>query len=139
MENPIFREKSLKRMSSPENLEDYIKVANPSIWLLLGAIAIFLISCMIWGKFGKLETTVSVSGIVKNGEMRVADIQSKMEKVDVGMDVKLKGEVVGEVTKVEDLPRGEMEVTIHTYTVANGHYRMHIIAESVEPLSFIFQ
>jgi len=45
----IFRKASLERMSSPEKLNDYIRVSNPSIWIILAAIAILLIAAITWG------------------------------------------------------------------------------------------
>jgi len=44
----IFRKESLQGMTSPEKLNDYIKVSNPSVWIILGAIAVMLISVLIW-------------------------------------------------------------------------------------------
>lgn len=38
MEDKVFRKKSLERMSSPEQLGDYIRVANPGIWLIMAAV-----------------------------------------------------------------------------------------------------
>ena len=37
MSDQIFRKKSLDRISSPEQLNDYIRVANPGIWMILAA------------------------------------------------------------------------------------------------------
>ena len=37
-EQPIFREKSLKRITSPEELSDYLRVTSPSVWLVLAAV-----------------------------------------------------------------------------------------------------
>ncbi len=34
MEDPIFRKKSLDKLSSPEQLNDYIKVTNPGVWII---------------------------------------------------------------------------------------------------------
>ena len=45
----IFRKTSLERMSSPEKLNDYIRVSNPSVWIILSAIAILLIAAIVWG------------------------------------------------------------------------------------------
>ena len=42
MAKNIFREKSLDRISSPEQLDDYIKVASPGVWMLLVACIVFL-------------------------------------------------------------------------------------------------
>lgn len=48
-QNTIFRKKSLDRVSSPEQLNDYIKVATPGMWLILLAIVIFLVGMIVWG------------------------------------------------------------------------------------------
>ena len=40
MNDKIFRKKSVDKMSSPEQLNDYIKVTSPGIWMVLAAIAI---------------------------------------------------------------------------------------------------
>ena len=42
MSDQIFRKKSLDRISSPEQLNDYIRVANPGIWMILAAVIILL-------------------------------------------------------------------------------------------------
>jgi len=44
----LFRKSNLERMSSPEKLNDYIKVSNPSVWVILAAIAILLVSALVW-------------------------------------------------------------------------------------------
>lgn len=56
--NTLFREKSIERISSPEKLNDYIKVANPGVWVTLIAIAVLLIGFLIWACTAKLQTTV---------------------------------------------------------------------------------
>ena len=48
----IFREKSLERVSSPEQLDDYIRVTTPSVWLVLLALVILLAGILAWSVFG---------------------------------------------------------------------------------------
>lgn len=67
MENSIFRKKSLERIASPEQLNDYIKVTNPSVWILLGSIIVLLLGVVIWAVFGQLATTVSAVVLVEDG------------------------------------------------------------------------
>ena len=64
MNNQIFRKKSVDRMSSPEQLNDYIKVTNPGVWMALAASVILLIGVCVWGIFGKLETKLSVAAVI---------------------------------------------------------------------------
>ena len=53
----LFRKKSIDRVSSPEQLNDYIRVTTPSVWLVLLAVILLLIGLLIWSIFG----TVSVN------------------------------------------------------------------------------
>lgn len=61
MQNQIFRAKSLERLSTPEQLDDYIRVSSPTMWLLLIAIIVLLAGVCVWGIFGHLETTVDTA------------------------------------------------------------------------------
>ena len=54
-EKSIFRSKSIDRVSSPEQLDDYIKVTTPSVWLILIATAVLIAGAVIWGIFGTIQ------------------------------------------------------------------------------------
>lgn len=56
MKNLVFREKSLTKVSSPEQLNDYIRVSTPAVWLVLTAIVLLLVGVALWGCVGRLET-----------------------------------------------------------------------------------
>ena len=49
MSDNLFREKNLKRISSPESLNDYVKISNPGIWVLLVAVIVLLVGFLVWG------------------------------------------------------------------------------------------
>ena len=51
----IFRKKSVAKMSSPEELQDYIHVSTISAWTVLTAIIILLVGALVWGIFGEIE------------------------------------------------------------------------------------
>ena len=52
--NSIFRKESIDKVSSPEKLDDYIKVTTPNVWLTLIAVMLLLIGAIIWGIFGEV-------------------------------------------------------------------------------------
>ena len=54
-ERLIFREKSLEKVTSPEQLNDYIKVTRPSVWLILFAMIILIVGTLVWAVFGKIQ------------------------------------------------------------------------------------
>ena len=55
-ENTIFREKSISKVSSPESLNDYIKVTTPSVWIVLTALVVLLVGILAWSIFGRVKT-----------------------------------------------------------------------------------
>ena len=52
--NGIFREKSMERVSSPEALNDYIRVTTPSVWIVLIAIVMLLAGMLAWSVLGRV-------------------------------------------------------------------------------------
>jgi hypothetical protein len=70
--NEIFRKSSLERVSSPEKLNEYIKVTSPSLIAILAAIFFILIAGFFWmfssniPKYTKIPgVTVTESGVKK--------------------------------------------------------------------------
>ena len=51
----IFREKTIKRVSSPEQLNDYIRVTSPSVWIVLIALVVLLLGMLAWSVLGRIE------------------------------------------------------------------------------------
>lgn len=74
MDNKLFRKNSLERVSSPEQLNDYVKVSSPGIWIILAAVIVLLIGACVWGIWGRLETTVPAVVISKTAQLFAAVI-----------------------------------------------------------------
>lgn len=60
----LFREKSIERASSPESLNDYIRVTTTPVWLVLVALLVLLAGIIVWGVIGRVDKTL------KNGEVK---------------------------------------------------------------------
>ncbi len=58
----IFREKSMERVSSPEALNDYIRVTTPSVWIVLIALVVLLAGMLAWSIFGSVERHTADGG-----------------------------------------------------------------------------
>ncbi len=138
MAGNLFREKSLKRIASPEELDRYIRVSKPGTWLVLSAIIALLAGLCIWGCFGRLETVVSVEGTVENGEMTITLQGTNAEKVEKNMTVYKDREAVGTVEAV-DTAGGGIAAKLKITNLADGRYGFTIPVESIHPISFIFQ
>ena len=87
MNEQLFRKKSVERVSSPEQLNDYIRVANPSVWMILAAIVILLAGVIVWGCIGHLDTTLSTAVVCENDTAVVYVKEADIEKIEVGMTV----------------------------------------------------
>ncbi len=59
MKESLFRKKNLERISSPEQLNDYIRVSTPAIWILLVAVIILLLGALVWATFGSLDVNLA--------------------------------------------------------------------------------
>ena len=59
MKNSIFRKKSMDRVSTPEQLNDYIRVSSPGVWILLAALLLLLAGFIIWSIFGRLDVAAA--------------------------------------------------------------------------------
>ena len=58
MKEELYREKSIKKIKSPENLDDYIRVSNTGVLIALIGVVVLLLGAVIWGCFGHLDTIV---------------------------------------------------------------------------------
>lgn len=65
MKKQLFRKISLDRVNSPEQLNDYIHVTRPSVWLILGAVTLLLLGVVIWGIFGSIDGAAPVRFIIQ--------------------------------------------------------------------------
>ncbi len=63
-ESRLFRKSSLERVSSPEQLNEYIKVTNPSLIVILIGIFTILAAGVIWIFTSNIPDTVDLAGVV---------------------------------------------------------------------------
>ncbi len=61
MANQLFREESIKRVSSPEQLDDYIRVSSPGVWICVAAVLTLLIGLFLWGFLGRVTMVKEVN------------------------------------------------------------------------------
>ena len=90
MEQQIFRKRSLDRISSPEQLNDYMHVTNPPIWMVLIAVILLLAGLLIWSCFAVMESRASGVATVENGAVSVQFTDpTAAERVEMGMNVSI--------------------------------------------------
>ena len=51
----IYREKAVQRVNRPEDLNDYVRVTTPSVWIVLIAVLLLLAGILAWTIFGSVD------------------------------------------------------------------------------------
>lgn len=156
MENTIFRQKSMERVSSPEQLGDYIRVTNPGIWATLGAVVILLIGFIVWGVAGTLETKIGTAAVSDGGAVVCYVNEAEIAGVARNNTVRISNReyvvtaVAGEPVAVDEsftayaLHIGGLAVGQWVYPVTvnadlpDGVYEAAIVTDSISPISFLF-
>ena len=131
----LFRQKTLDRMSSPDQLTDYLKVTRPGVWAVLAAIVLLLVGTLAWACVGTLETTVGARAIVKDGVARVA-LPDQYPLV-VGMELTIESqECVIESVAEDDFGR-----TVGTADVKlpDGSYEGTVVVDEVRAIDLLLQ
>lgn len=135
MQNSLFRQKSLERISSPEQLYDYMRVTSPAVWMVLGAVIALLAGLLVLSSVKRLETLLPAEARVDNGVMEITLSPSKGEGVDDGMTVRVAGREVA-IEYVRENEAGETVCTA-SLDVEDGTYDAEIVTDSVAPISFL--
>jgi HlyD family secretion protein len=64
MDTGIFRKAALDRLSSPEQLDQVMRVTRARSWLALGALFLVLSVVVLWGYTGEIPTKVDGEGVI---------------------------------------------------------------------------
>ncbi|MBQ6441955.1 MAG: hypothetical protein IJJ13_05120 [Lachnospiraceae bacterium] len=157
MENEtIFREKPMERVASADQLNDYIKLSNPGLWFILGAVVILLAGACIFGLVGHIDSSVPCVAIsdgqntvcwVKKeyGDRFTEDMAVKIDQTEYPVSLHNATPVsVDPGTDAYVLFLGDMQPGEWIYeidadgTLPTGSYEARLVTERISPLSFLF-
>lgn len=133
----LYREKNITRISSPEQLNDYLKVTKPAVWAVLAAIVLMLVGTLIWGSFAYIGSSVEGIAEVKNGTMTVYfKDDSFAGNVQEGMNVKV-GETSSTIIGVGLDQNGRVFAQAETI-LDDGSYLASVTYKQTQVLSLLF-
>lgn len=105
MKQTVFREISLKKLSSPEQLDQLIRLTSPKAWLAMLAIGLILASAAIWSYLGSIPTKIEGTGILlNNAGVYTLNANSTGQITDIRFvsgDMVHKGNVIARVEQPE--------------------------------------
>ena len=152
----IFREETLQKVENPEQLNDYLKVTSPGVWMLLGAVIVLLVGVVIWGFFGRIDATTSAAVVSQGGETFCLVPQEALQGVIENKTVRVNGqdlslepsvltpEVVTEAVDVYVILAGDLSVGDIVYSIPlaepleEGVYTGTLVTETLSPVSLFF-
>ena len=137
MEQPLFRKESINRISSPEQLGDYLHVTTPSIWIVLLAVLLLLGSLLAWSVVTAVESYAAGTAEVQSGVLTLTFHDGeKAENVEVGMNVKI-GEYYTPVLSVGQDLDGNVFAVAET-NLTDGAYEAKVGYRSTRIMQMLF-
>lgn len=160
MSGQLFRKSSIERISSPEQLNDYVRVSGLGVWMVLAAVILLLAGACVWGIFGHLDTRLDSAGTCEDGVLtcyvRESDIEAVRQAAGAGMGVTVSGQSY-QIFELGEAPAaipqemddyllylggfqpGEWVYEVKAETaLPDGIYEVFMITESVSPMSFVW-
>lgn len=136
MNEEFFRQKSLNKIKSPENLDDYIQVSNPSVWLLLISVIILLAGACVWGVYANIDSSVETNIQVENGVITCSIEGDAVSSVHTGM-IAMFDDFEAVITEVNRKDGKYVCVLESNQIIPDGFYDGQVITETYKPISFI--
>lgn len=125
-----------RRIASPEQLNDYLKVTSPKIWLLLLAVGLLLVGLILWSGFTTVESYATGTARAIGGELTVTfDDAGKADKVQAGMELEV-GDVRTEVLAVGTDESGETIASARA-NIPDGSYDVRVGYKATQVLSML--
>ena len=109
-ESSIFNKKATERLRSPDDLDKYVRVTNPSVWVMLIACAALLVGILAWGVFGTVSTSVSATAARTDSGVICLLNAENAAKVSVGDQAVVNGSLM-QVESISELPLSRQEVS----------------------------
>lgn len=162
MENKLFRKKSLERISSPEQLHDYMRVTSPRLWMTLAAIVILLAGFIAYASTASMENTMPIKVHAENidsfreeenGEIVTEPATvfsaslpiSCKEVVETGMRLRMGNEegtieMIAMVGPEEDDEKMLLIIDMDNerLLLPDGEYDADLVLETTTPVSFLW-
>jgi len=129
----VFRKETLERISSPEQLTDYLRITNPGVWVILTAVILLLAGLFAWSMIGTLETTASVKVIVTNDNAQIVPVDAAI--ITEGMIFRVNSEEYSvALADNDDLGR---YYGLASVDLPDGVYDGTIVVDQVHPIDFL--
>ena len=133
----LFRKESMDRISSPEQLNDYLHVTNPTVWAVMAAIIVLLVGVIIWGSAATIDSYAVGTAQVQDGNLILLFDDAQLARsVQAGMTVAV-GETESVITSVDRTENGAVFAAAPT-TLSDGNYPARVVYKQTQVLRLLF-
>lgn len=137
MSEELFRKKCLNKIQSPDNLEEYIRVSDPCVWLFLAGVILLLAGACIWGIFGRVDSTVNTSVYAEDGISACYIDEEDIFSVKAGMTVKFDG-YEANISEISGKDQQYYVCLLESeQNIPDGLYSGKVVVATNKPISFI--
>ena len=155
MQNNIFRQKNIDKINSPEKLNDYVKVTNPSVWLILIGTIVLIAGALIFCIFGTVDTNVNVAVLASDGAIMAYVDEGDAGRISPDMKIDIGG-VTYSIDSIAKRPLKSSEIDEYLLhkcnmeesqwifpvavegTLQDGIYVGSITVEEISLISYVF-
>ena len=144
MEKTLFRKESYDRISSPEQMRDYMRVTSPRLWMLLAAMIALLAGFLVYASTTMMETTLELSATVdQSGVIQAAVTPEQARNLEIGMKVRIGGKNarVAEIVQMLGGETGKQTIVLiepeEDLVLPEGLYQATVVTESISPIDFL--
>ena len=131
----LFRKETLDRISSPEQLNDYLHVTSPGIWVVLIAVILLMAGVFVWSCVGTLETKSPAKMIVKDHVAKVVVLDDS--RIEDGMIIREASQEFYVSSVAEDEYGRQMGIA--EVSLPDGKYDAIVVTEQTKPVEFILK
>ena len=137
METEVYRKKSLERISAPEDLNDYLHVTRPPVWIFLVAVIVLIVGSLLWASTTSVKSRVRGKAYVEDG---VARITVDDEKYGAMLENGMPAMIGSEETTIDSIGTDKKGGVIGSCKtdLADGVYDFSATFNMTRIISFLF-
>ncbi|MBQ7473286.1 MAG: hypothetical protein IJS79_02935 [Oscillospiraceae bacterium] len=136
-QSSLFRKESVDHIQSPEQLSDYMRVTNPSVWVVLIAVIVLLAGMLVWSAAAQIDSFAPGVADVRDGEaVMIFDDAQVAKNVETGMMITI-GENEYPIASVGYLEDGNVFATA-AVDLNDGLYQGRVVFRRTQVLRLLF-
>ena len=125
------------QITSPDQLHDYLRVTNPTVWIVLGVIILLLVISLIWSSHATINSYADATATVKEGSMVLRLVDPKPDQTfRSGMKVFV-GDTTETIASVGHDRKGTVYAVART-SLTDGDYSARVLLKETAVLSLLF-